>query len=119
MESPRNNTTSLAPASSSPSTPDSGASLSFGTRTPTLTLRDYQHDALAAIENAYARGVNRQAIAMATGSGKTVVFAELMRRLPDMEYAADGPVFRNSALVRTCDHMLVRYTPEQDVADVA
>ncbi len=48
-----------------------------------------------------------------------VVFTELMRRLPDMEYAADGPVFRNSALVRTCDHMLVRYTPEGGVANAA
>ncbi len=36
-----------------------------------------------------------------------------MRRLPDMEYAAGGPVFRKSALVRTCEQMLVRYTPER------
>ena len=41
-----------------------------------------------------------------------VVFSELMRRLPDIEYAGDGPVLRNSALVRTCKEMLVRFTPE-------
>jgi hypothetical protein len=29
-----------------------------------------------------------------------------------MEYAGDGPVLRNSALVRTCAEMLVRFTPE-------
>jgi len=48
-----------------------------------------------------------------------VVFSELMRRLPDMEYAAGGPVFRNSALVRTCHQMLVRYTPEGGIEDAA
>jgi cytochrome P450 family 142 subfamily A polypeptide 1 len=41
-----------------------------------------------------------------------VVFDELLRRLPDMEYAAGGPVILPSALVRTCAEMRVRYTPE-------
>ena len=41
-----------------------------------------------------------------------VVFSELMRRLPDIEYAEGGPVLRNSALVRTCSEMRVRFTPE-------
>jgi cytochrome P450 family 142 subfamily A polypeptide 1 len=40
-------------------------------------------------------------------------FAELLRRLPDMEYAAGGPVFRPSALVRSCIEMKVRFTPER------
>ena len=39
-------------------------------------------------------------------------FEELLRRLPDMEYAAGGPEMRPSALVRACTHMKVRYTPE-------
>jgi cytochrome P450 family 142 subfamily A polypeptide 1 len=41
-----------------------------------------------------------------------VAFAELLRRLPDMEYANGGPVMRPSALVRCCAEMRVRYTPE-------
>jgi len=41
-----------------------------------------------------------------------VAFEELLRRLPDMEYAAGGPVLVPSALVRTCAEMRVRYTPE-------
>jgi cytochrome P450 family 142 subfamily A polypeptide 1 len=41
-----------------------------------------------------------------------VAFRELLRRLPDMEYADGGPVMRPSALVRSCVHMRVRYTPE-------
>ena len=45
-----------------------------------------------------------------------VAFEALLRRLPDMEYAAGGPVLRPSALVRTCAEMRVRYTPENRVA---
>jgi cytochrome P450 family 142 subfamily A polypeptide 1 len=41
-----------------------------------------------------------------------VVFSELLRRLPDMEYADGGPELRPSALVRSCVAMKVRYTPE-------
>jgi cytochrome P450 family 142 subfamily A polypeptide 1 len=41
-----------------------------------------------------------------------VVFSELLRRLPDIEYADGGPKLRPSALVRTCAEMKVRYTPE-------
>ena len=41
-----------------------------------------------------------------------VVFQELLRRLPDMQYAAGGPRLVPSSLVRTCAEMRVRYTPE-------
>lgn len=45
-----------------------------------VQLRDYQLAALEAIEQADGRGVRRQAIQMPTASGKTIVFAELLRR---------------------------------------
>ena len=41
-----------------------------------------------------------------------VAFRELLRRLPDMEYAAGGPVLKPAALVRSCVEMQVRFTPE-------
>ncbi|HEY8493154.1 MAG TPA: cytochrome P450 [Myxococcota bacterium] len=42
-----------------------------------------------------------------------VAFEELLRRLPDMEYADDeGAVVVPSALVRSCVRMRVRFTPE-------
>ena len=41
-----------------------------------------------------------------------VAFGELLRRLPDMEYAAGGPVIVPSSLVRSCTEMKVRFTPE-------
>jgi len=47
-----------------------------------FTLRPYQEETLAAIEAAENRGVRRQLVNLPTGTGKTVVFAELIRRRP-------------------------------------
>jgi cytochrome P450 family 142 subfamily A polypeptide 1 len=42
-----------------------------------------------------------------------VAFEEILRRLPDVEFAdAEGPVIVPSALVRSCTRMRVRFTPE-------
>ena len=41
-----------------------------------------------------------------------VAIAEVLRRLPDMEYTAAGPEMVGSPLVRTCKHMYVKFTPE-------
>jgi cytochrome P450 family 142 subfamily A polypeptide 1 len=42
-----------------------------------------------------------------------VAFEEVLRRLPDMQYSAGGPVLKPSSLVRTCVEMRVKYTPER------
>ena len=42
-----------------------------------------------------------------------VALTELLRRIPDMSYAANGPEFGSSALVRSVAHLYVRFTPEQ------
>lgn len=42
-----------------------------------------------------------------------VALSEILRRLPDMRYAAGGPEFGSSALVRSVKHMYVRFTPER------
>jgi superfamily II DNA or RNA helicase len=47
---------------------------------PPISLRDYQSEALDAVRSAWMRGIRRQAISLPTGTGKTVVFAELIRR---------------------------------------
>lgn len=49
---------------------------------PGLVLRPYQEEALAAIEAAAARGVRRALVALPTGTGKTVIFAEQVHRRP-------------------------------------
>ncbi len=41
-----------------------------------------------------------------------VSFREILRRMPDMHYAGDGPEMAPSALVRSFQHMQVAYTPE-------
>lgn len=43
-------------------------------------LRPYQREAIAAIEAEFARGVQRTLLVLPTGTGKTVVFAELVRQ---------------------------------------
>ena len=42
-----------------------------------------------------------------------VALTEILRRLPDMRYAANGPELGSSALVRSVKHMHVRFTPER------
>jgi ATP-dependent helicase IRC3 len=46
----------------------------------TLPLRDYQIEAVEAVQAAAERGVRRPLVALPTGTGKTVVFSELIRR---------------------------------------
>lgn len=46
-----------------------------------LKLRPYQEECLEAIKEAFQKGVRRQLIHMATGSGKTVVFSALIKQL--------------------------------------
>ncbi|MFL5338168.1 MAG: DEAD/DEAH box helicase family protein [Geminicoccaceae bacterium] len=51
-------------------------------------MRPYQEEAIAAILAARERGVRRQLLVLPTGAGKTIVFAELIRRLRAEEGAA-------------------------------
>ncbi|MBL4636315.1 MAG: DEAD/DEAH box helicase family protein, partial [Kofleriaceae bacterium] len=45
-----------------------------------VKLRPYQLDAVEAVISARKRGVRRMLLALPTGSGKTVIFSELIRR---------------------------------------
>ncbi len=42
-------------------------------------LRDYQEEAITATHAAWARGVNRPAVVLPTGSGKTVIFSHITK----------------------------------------
>jgi superfamily II DNA or RNA helicase len=48
--------------------------------TDTFALRDYQSDAIDAIEKSWAGGTTRPAVVLPTGAGKTVVFSHLAAR---------------------------------------
>jgi cholest-4-en-3-one 26-monooxygenase len=45
-----------------------------------------------------------------------IALEQVLRRMPDIEYASDGPVLVPSRLVRTCAEMKVRFTPETPLA---
>ena len=59
-----------------------------------VTLRDYQREAISRTHDAWLRGVNRAAIVLPTGAGKTVVFAH-----PDFRTAGDGTPFPGKMLI--------------------
>ena len=48
--------------------------------TSPVTLRPYQEEAIAAVEHALRRGVQRPLIVLPTGTGKTICFATLIAR---------------------------------------
>ncbi|HPG24325.1 MAG TPA: cytochrome P450 [Myxococcota bacterium] len=77
-------------------------------------------------ENPDAFDIDRKASHLAFGIGNhfcmganlarmelRVAIAELLRRIPDMRYAKGGPELGSSALVRSVQHMYVRFTPER------
>lgn len=45
------------------------------------TVRGYQEDAIQAVQDAWSRGVAGPLVASATGSGKTTIISELLRRM--------------------------------------
>jgi superfamily II DNA or RNA helicase len=49
-----------------------------------LALRPYQREAIAAVREAWGRGIRRPAVVLPTGAGKTVVFSHLVREMRDL-----------------------------------
>jgi cytochrome P450 family 142 subfamily A polypeptide 1 len=67
--------------------------------------RNPQHVAFG-IGNHFCLGANLARMEM------RVALEQVLVRMKDMEYAAEGPVLTPSSLVRTCAEMKVRFTPE-------
>ncbi|MBW2398079.1 MAG: cytochrome P450 [Deltaproteobacteria bacterium] len=72
----------------------------------TLRIDRNPHHVAFGIGNHFCMGANLARMEL------RVVLREVLRRLPDMEYSAGGPVIEPSPLVRSCKQMLVRFTPE-------
>jgi superfamily II DNA or RNA helicase len=47
-----------------------------------ITLRPYQRECIEAIQKAEVEGVRRQLVSLPTGTGKTLIFSELIARRP-------------------------------------
>lgn len=78
--------------------------LSFsGIRRSPIKLRDYQIEAIDSVHNAISRGVNRSAVVLATGGGKTVVFSHLIPQIKP-----SSPDRGNKTLVLAHKEELVR-----------
>lgn len=65
-----------------------------------LPLRDYQQEAIDTIADANARGVNRPAVVLPTGAGKTVVFAHLAKQWCDQRSGRVLVLVHRDELVR-------------------
>jgi superfamily II DNA or RNA helicase len=48
---------------------------------PTITLRDYQEEAIARVLHAWTLPSRRALVVFPTGAGKTIIFASLLKRL--------------------------------------
>lgn len=55
-----------------------------------LRPRDYQDQAIKTVFDAWSEGVQRPAVVLPTGAGKTVVFSHLAQRFRDWRTAGDG-----------------------------
>lgn len=65
------------------------------------------HHLAFGIGNHFCLGANLARMELRVG------LTELLRRMPDMRYAAGGPELGESALVRSVKHLYVKFTPEQ------
>lgn len=72
-----------------------------------LDLERNPHHLAFGIGNHFCMGANLARMEL------RVALTEILRRLPDMRYATNGPEFGSSALVRSVKHMHVRFTPER------
>lgn len=70
-----------------------------------LILRDYQTDAIKSLFDAWTSDMNRPAVVLPTGSGKTVIFSHLVQHFRDWRTACDGnPVDRHGNRVMILVH---------------
>jgi cytochrome P450 family 142 subfamily A polypeptide 1 len=72
-----------------------------------LDIDRHPHHLAFGIGNHFCMGANLARMEL------RVALTEILRRLPDMRYAKNGPEFGSSALVRSVKHMHVRFTPER------
>lgn len=68
-----------------------------------IRLRDYQQEAINKVLESISRGINRPAVVLATGGGKTVVFSHLIRQIKP-----SSPTRGNKTLVLAHKEELVR-----------
>ncbi|MEE3331357.1 MAG: cytochrome P450, partial [Myxococcota bacterium] len=71
----------------------------------TLEVERNPHHLAFGLGNHFCMGANLARMEM------RVALREILRRFPDMEYAAGGPEMGPSSLVRSCMHLHLKFTP--------
>ncbi len=88
------------------------------TTAPKFTLRPYQDECVTACLDALHRGVRRQVVSAPTGSGKTVIFANLIPQLPAPRPGADQVLVlaHRDELIRQNAEKIAAANPDLHVA---
>lgn len=79
-----------------------------------LKLRPYQEECLQSIQDSYMLGINRQLIQLPTGSGKTVVFASLIKHMQRRTLV----LAHTTELLEQANDKLTMICPELDVGTI-
>src|SRR5215211_5940191 len=89
----------------------------FKTASPPLELRPYQLAAVDAVRDGYRRGLRRMLVQLATGLGKTVLFANLAHRAVERGGRVLVIAHRDELLSQAREKLLVA-DPDADVGIV-
>lgn len=82
--------------------------------TNTIKLRDYQHDIVAAVLTAFNNGANRLLVSLPTGTGKTIVFCELVK-----QYGKPALILAHcDELISQAKNKLLNVHPDADIGIV-
>lgn len=84
----------------------------------TLGLRDYQETAITSTHAAWARGVNRPAVVLPTGSGKTVIFSHMTQMWVATQKSRVVVVVHRDELVNQTVTKIATIAPELTVGIV-
>ncbi|KAI9372634.1 P-loop containing nucleoside triphosphate hydrolase protein [Aspergillus egyptiacus] len=79
---------------------------------PNIKLRDYQEECIQSVMDHVSKGHKRLGISLATGSGKTVIFTQLIGRIPTRNTIGDKTliiVHRRELVEQAYRHCLLAY----------
>ena len=79
-----------------------------------IQLRDYQLEAIEAVNDADVEGVRRPLVALPTGTGKTIVFAQMINERPGRALV----LVHRDELIRQAVEKLLMVNPEFDIGVV-
>jgi superfamily II DNA or RNA helicase len=83
-----------------------------------IVLRDYQRDAVAAVEHAFQSGQRRTLITLPTGSGKTIVFSHVVRTITATDEARALVLVHTEELIDQAERAFRAVLPKIEIGIV-